>query len=79
MSHIATLINTDQYGRGPNYALCTLKYLIKIIVIGYDTKGTKTMGGYDSTRDGVKWESKGNPMSFVYFNASLPSNPPLTY
>jgi hypothetical protein len=29
-----------------------------------DTRGTKMMGGYDSTREGDKGESKGKTMSF---------------
>jgi hypothetical protein len=44
--------------------ICTLELLIKIIIIGYDTRGMVAMVGYDSTREGAKGGSKGKPMSF---------------
>jgi hypothetical protein len=39
--------------------------LIKIIIVGFDTRGMITMGGYNSRREGDKGDSKGKSMSFA--------------
>jgi hypothetical protein len=52
-----------------------IEMINKIIIVGLNTIGMKTMGGYVSTREGAKGGSKGKPMSFARANVPLPNNP----
>jgi hypothetical protein len=49
---------------GAELYIMYIEIINKIIIVGYDTRGMVTMGGYDSTKDGVKGGSNGKPMSF---------------
>ena len=54
---------------GPRYVKCTLKLLIKIIIIGCGTNGIVTTRSCDSTKDWAQEGSEGLP---------IPNNPSIS-